>query len=89
MLLEHQNKTQVPIFSLLPDPIPSSNQNKRNREEESSLIFLVWKTHGWDSSLNLRSNHGKLQGRTIAILDNYWHYFENCSLTSQLGFLQS
>ena len=60
MLLEHQNKTQVPIFSLLPDPIPSSNQNKRNREEESSLIFLVWKTHGWDSSLNLSSNHGEL-----------------------------
>ena len=60
MLLEHQNETQVPIFSLLPDPIPSSNQNKRNREEEYSLIFLVWKTHGWDSSLNLRSNHGEL-----------------------------
>ena len=61
MLLEHQNKTQVPILSLLPDPIPSSNQNKKkNREEESSLIFLVWKTHGWDSSLNLRSNHGEL-----------------------------
>ena len=60
MLLEHQNKTQLQIFPLLSDPILSSNQNKRNREEESSLLFLVWKTHGWDSSLNLRFNHGEL-----------------------------